>query len=713
MTAETRIVSAARPAAQPPTPGIGVAEIVESLARRWWIVALGLLMGCGAGAALWFYAPRAFQAEARLLVRYVADTTALDPGAESGRVVMLDARGENVLNSEVEILANQNAVEAVVDRIGPQRFPTRATNGAARMRAVVDVMRNLRIDVPKRSNVIRVSYEGPTPELSVEVLSRLVELYLDRHLRVHRSAAAYDFLAQQTDQNRARLAETEAELRKLKSEVGVVSLEEAQKTGTARIEELKRSLGAAEAELAAALARLGILEKQAPVETFEPAPGMTNLSTRTALLQDRLAKMKLRETELLATYTESSTPVQQIRAQIAEAERALASEPVTLASGATNRPVPLVTERADVAGLRARIGVLQDQLATASDDARRLDEIASRIVQLERSREIQEDNFRNFSRSLEQARINDVLDAAKISNISVVQPAMLVAAGQRRELLRNVGLAVGAGLGLGVLVALLVDWLPGRRVHRARDLSTALRIPVLMNVPASRNGAKRPRRAVSASEDVLPALGALQPYCDALGDRLARVTGAGFDPLLIGLTSLSPGAGVTTLASGIALALARQYEARVLLMDPEPRDARGGRLPGIRSTSGALDIRADASGAITVIEHNLFLLGPGGESGAAGSSSLVRRWPDLVEQARAGGYRFLVLDLPPVSPVSAALRIAAQLHATVLVVQAARDRVRDVEQARELLSANQIRVAGAVLNRCPGREAGALEAVAS
>jgi uncharacterized protein involved in exopolysaccharide biosynthesis len=712
MSSESSVVTAPKPGT-PPQAGLPVGEILDSLARRWWIVAAGFAAGCVVAVGIWLYAPRTFLAEARLLVRYVADTTALDPGAESGRVVMLDARGENVLNSEVEILANQNAVEAVVDRIGAQRFPVGATNGAARMRAVVDVMRNLRIDVPKRSNVIRVSYEGPTPELSVEVLSRLVELYLDRHLRVHRSAAAYDFLAQQTDQNRARLAETEAELRKLKSALGVVSFEEAQKTGSARIEELKRSLGAAEAELAAALARLDILAKQAPAELpTAAAPGVTNLSTHAAILQDRLAKMKLRETELLTTYLDSSTPVQQLRAQIAEVERALESEP---GAALTNRLVALVSERADLAGLRARIGVLQQQLADATDEARRLDEIASRIVQLERSRDIQEDNYRNFSRSLEQARINDVLDAAKISNISVVQPAMLVAVGYRRERLRACAIAAGGGLALGILVALLVDCLPGRRIHRTCDLSAGLRIPVLLSVPTAGNGTRRTawRGAEDAEEGALPVVGALQPYCDALGDRLARVTGAGFDPLLVGLTSLSPGAGVTTLASGVALALARQYEARVLLMDPEPRSARGGRLPGLRSTSGALDIRADAAGNITVIEHNLFLLGPGGASGAPGSSSLVRRWPDLVELARAGGYRFLVLDLPPVSPVSAALRIAAQLHATVLVVQAERDRMRDVEQACELLSANRVRVAGAVLNRCPMRDVGAVETVHS
>lgn len=708
MSSESSVVTAPKPGT-PTQAGLPVGEVLESLTRRWWIVAAGFAAGCVVAVGIWLYAPRTFLAEARLLVRYVADTTALDPGAESGRVVMLDARGENVLNSEVEILANQNAVEAVVDRIGAQRFPVGATNGAARMRAVVGVMRNLRIDVPKRSNVIRVSYEGPTPELSVEVLSRLVELYLDRHLRVHRSAAAYDFLAQQTDQNRARLTETEAELRKLKSALGVVSFEEAQKTGSARMEELKRSLGAAEAELAAALARLDILSKQAPAELPNAsAPGMTNLSTHAAILQDRLAKMKLRETELLATYLDSSMPVQQLRAQIAEVEQALESEP---AAALTNRLVALVSERADLAGLRARIGVLQEQLAEATEDARRLDEIASRIVQLERSRDIQEDNYRNFSRSLEQARINDVLDAAKISNISVVQPAMLVAVGYRRERLRACAIAVGGGLALGILVALLVDWLPGRRIHHARDLPAALRLPVLMTVPSSRNGAKR--GAAGAEDGALPVVGALQPYCDALGDRLARVTGAGFDPLLVGLTSLSPGAGVTTLASGVALALARQYEARVLLVDPEPRSARGGRLPGLRSTSGALDIRADTAGNITVIEHNLFLLGPGGASGAAGTASLVRRWPDLVEQARAGGYRFLVLDLPPVSPVSAALRIAAQLHATVLVVQAERDRIRDVEHACELLSANRVRVAGAVLNRCPMRDVGAVETVHS
>jgi len=185
------------------------------------------------------------------------------------------------------------------------------------------------------------------------------------------------------------------------------------------------------------------------------------------------------------------------------------------------------------------------------------------------------------------------------------------------------------------------------------------------------------------------------------------------DPCLIGVTGVGEGSGVTTMAAGLAVTLAQYHEARVLLMDPEPHVAKDGRFPGITSSSGALDILANAKGHVTVIEHNLFMLGPTLETPLP-ATSLVRKWPDLVSQARNGGYRFVVLDLPTLTAVSPSLRLVNQIHATVLVVEADRDQWTSVHQACDLLQRSGARVAGAVLNKVSEKqqEPGWLQAIA-
>lgn len=672
-----------------------------------WVLLAGLLLGLAGALVIFLSAPLIFRSEAKLLVRYVADTTVLDPGATGGRVMMPDVRGENIINSEVEIFSNLDSVEKVIERIGPERFAMGKTNGMERSRAMENILENLYVEVPRRSNIIKVYYDGPTPELSLRVLTELVEAYLNKHLQVHRSGAAYDFLSQQTDQSRARLAETEAELRKVKNEAGIGSAQESEAALMGRVAELKRTLGEGEAQLASARARMKVMEGM-PARDLRlslASRAATNQPT-SDLLQERLLRLEKRRDELLAIYTEDSIPIQTVRAQI-QAVRGIASEaPVTSNEAVRVDESPLfVPELAEVAGLDAQVASLRSQLEAAAQEAARLDQLKSRLDQLERTRQIQEDNYRSFSRSMEQARINDALDSGKISNISVVQPALLVAANYRPRLLANMALALGGTLALTLLLLVGFEWLPGRRVRRLKDIEFCLRLPALLGIPRAGREKKSPNHSddqVNGSlKNTLPS--ALGPYGDALADRIIKAFGADLPcPCLLGLVGCREGAGVTTLATGVAVALARHGESRVLLLNAPSGSDKSPRLLGAASAMGGMDIRCNEKGRVTAFAHNLFVLGSNADSEPA-ELSLTRRWPELMQQIQDGGYRYVVVDLPAITPVSTSLRIASQLHATLLVVEANRDRISSLRTARDLLARSRVRVAGAVLNKVSRR----------
>src|SRR5437773_8408631 len=71
-----------------------------------------------------------------------------------------------------------------------------------------------------------VSYTNRKPEVAPLVLNELVTRYFTKHLEVHRSAGAFDFVSQQTDQIRSRLNQAEDALKVLKAKAGVVSLQD-------------------------------------------------------------------------------------------------------------------------------------------------------------------------------------------------------------------------------------------------------------------------------------------------------------------------------------------------------------------------------------------------------------------------------------------------------------------------------------------------------
>ena len=65
-----------------------------------------------------------------------------------------------------------------------------------------------------------------------------------------------------------------------------------------------------------------------------------------------------------------------------------------------------------------------------------ISEFGPQIAQLERTKEIEENNYKYFQESLEKARIDEALDPSKMPNISAVQkpsPAMRAKSGARKR----------------------------------------------------------------------------------------------------------------------------------------------------------------------------------------------------------------------------------------------------------------------------------------
>ena len=186
---------------------------------------------------------------------------------------------------------------------------------------------NIPADVPLRSSVIRIYFDAKEPALAQDVLRSLVTHYLRKHIEIHRSAGAYDFLSQQTDQVRARLAETEEELRRIKNEAGIVSVEDAKRSLLTRMAELVRELQEAEGTLAASDAKWNMLHPLMPSNRDVAASTLseTNDSAQYVRGYEKLARLQDREMQLQVTFTDDSIPVQNIRAQIDEIEKSLGS----------------------------------------------------------------------------------------------------------------------------------------------------------------------------------------------------------------------------------------------------------------------------------------------------------------------------------------------------------------------------------------------------
>ena len=85
------------------------------LFRHKWKIIICATIGICAAAAVFFLFPTVYESQAKLLVRYVVDTSAID---------QVDSRSttgpasENLINSEVEILTSSDLAMQVASAVG-------------------------------------------------------------------------------------------------------------------------------------------------------------------------------------------------------------------------------------------------------------------------------------------------------------------------------------------------------------------------------------------------------------------------------------------------------------------------------------------------------------------------------------------------------------------------------------------------------------------
>src|ERR1051326_4121967 len=183
---------------------------------KWKRIILGLtVLGIVAAAAVYFFYPAVYESDARLLVRYVLERSGYDPvdalsgqGSSRGTGLTTDA----VIAAEVSIITSWDLSVQVAEALGPNRVLPDAKSPSV-VAAAAAINSGLTTTTSKGSNIIAVGYKNRKPEVATLVLNELVTRYFTKHLEVHRSAGAFDFVTQQTDQVRARLAQTEDALK--------------------------------------------------------------------------------------------------------------------------------------------------------------------------------------------------------------------------------------------------------------------------------------------------------------------------------------------------------------------------------------------------------------------------------------------------------------------------------------------------------------------
>src|SRR5262249_53839144 len=142
----------------PTHPGIHLSDIFFALFKRKWTIILCALLGIIAAAAFYFLSPPPYQSQAKLLVRYVLERSAVDPIDNTTRPNQSQGGNakttDTVIDAEVQILTSWDLAVQVADAIGPKRFGAMSKEAAAGV-----IVMGLEVTSSKGSDVILVSYK--------------------------------------------------------------------------------------------------------------------------------------------------------------------------------------------------------------------------------------------------------------------------------------------------------------------------------------------------------------------------------------------------------------------------------------------------------------------------------------------------------------------------------------------------------------------------
>jgi polysaccharide biosynthesis transport protein len=664
---QVETLNMSEPEHEPHRSGLSLNDILFVLFKHKWKIFVCAVLGVAAAAGVYFLSPPVYESEAKLLVRYVVDRSAIDGLDSSGKT--LGSPSASVINSEVEILTSTDLAMQVADAVGVDRL----TQGSGLKRTTADaaliIFKGLKVVALKDTNIISVAYQNRDPQLAMQVLQELVTRYFDKHLEVHRSAGTFDFVTRQTDQLRLELNHTDEQLKQLKDKAGVTSLTESTSALAADLTKTQSDLDSAEGEFASQQARMKEIEKSI---TGEETKQSTNVTPQTGgdivrEYQDlvaREAQLRQVQTELLSKYTAQNRIVKVKQAQIdtlvnqrRDLEKnhpGLVSTVSSTGSTTDGSRLDLASERARFAEIESKRDTLRTRLSALKDREKLLSEFGPRIGQLERTKEVQEANYKYLEASLEKARIDETLDPARMPNISVVQkPEMGIRV--TRDALKKIvpGIAI-AGLAIGTAIALLIELVLDRTIKRPHELESRLRIPLLLSIPnfaaagqsrlRLQDSGHDPQKVFSEDDpmesDPSEETGALlRPFCDAIRDRLGlffelnRMT---HKPKLVAVTGLSKNAGASTLATGLAASLSEDGEGKVLLVDKP--------------------------------------VGP-------------KRFYDMLQEFKKSDFNYVVFDMPSLGNTSATLPLAGFMDKVLLVVEAEKSDREAVKRAYSQLAA--------------------------
>jgi polysaccharide biosynthesis transport protein len=719
-----------------PAPGAAVDDVLYTLFRHKWLILSFILFGCAAAVVVRFLKPPLYQSEAKISVKYVMQTTGVNPSDTGTQVTALGFGGQEVMDAEVEIIRSLDTALIVATNIGPAKILAEKGGGNHPLVAASVVREGLTVP-PPRSATLALTFKHPDPTVVQPVLDALIKAYMRRHAEMRTGRGMEEVFAQERDELGRKIAQMDVELKKLKLEAGVPDLEESKRAYQRHIAKLQDDFFEAQSKLAQREALYGewladSTNSAALVVPLDQADEYRQTVQRVEQLKKEVSAKLEEFTPLHPDVVRRKDKIAQLTQRLAELEKAnpsIASLGVSLGivgTGTNETTINISSSLGDIKLLKRTVDGYSNQLAIVKAEAFRLMDFERQITELERKRTAVQKNYEAIQSNLDQARQDDSKGSGRVTGMYLTE-SPTPAGPDVKKLLKMVGMAFGGCVGMGIGLAFLIDLILDRTIRRRQDVVRHLHLPVFLTIPDTNwknrihfpwlitNGNAKPPASKEAEDEPLasaPSMALaewnptnhLQSHVEGLRERLIthfEVNNINHKPKLVAVTSCNHGAGVTTLSGGLAAALSKTGDGSALLVDMNTADGKTHSFYKGKPGCGPSEILENEPNSEESFRSGLPLatVSPEQRKQDRLAKLLPPSFNHLVPKLKATEYDYIVFDMPRVSARSVTARLCGQMDIVLMVIESERTGQQRAGRAMALMREARATVA-AVLNKC-------------
>jgi capsular exopolysaccharide synthesis family protein len=724
---------------------IGIADIWSFLVRRRYLLVGGVVLGAILAAIAYVKAPRLYTATVTVeMTRNGNGLPDLSGGGsfdeESG--LMMD------MLTQQAVLMNDSTALSVIKRLNlmseppySSLIPAQARNSNAAADSILDqdsrvlaqavgiFKSGLRTSPVKNTRLLAVSYIDEDPKRAAIIANAVVDAYLENHTKAQYDAIVKtsSWLTDQLDALKRNSQNIHAQVASLEKKSGVFTTPIAAATENTTSPDPMGSSPEYQRLFAMneELSHLEILriEKEAIyhlVQSNDPqvilgvsnseivkeaggvlAPNSTtmqmlqSLRTQEAALDMRLAADTVKYAARNPIIIETQKEIESLHSQIAQTleEMNNATKADYLIAKGNEDAV-----RRNVEEGQAHLALLGDDLATIS--FLREEEASSRAL------------YQDLYRRLEEANI---AAGVKSAGMTVDDPAR-EPSGTSSPVLKNfVVMGLAGGLFFGVLGGLLLQardtflYTPEDFERSSLYPGKSSPYPMLGIVPGFDTFSRSAQHAkeVAAGAESEPAWilrAPKSPLAEAYRQIRTAILLSNIDnpSRVLLITSANTGDGKTTTAYNLAVAFAAQ-STNTLLMAADMRRPSKMIVPAGRKTDGLSEVLSNRASIADVLQQHATLpslkILTAGTILAPDPAELLgsKRFSELMKELR-NEFEFIIIDAPPVVPVTDPVVLAASADAVIAVVRAGKTRKQDLREMWATLYKPTIKILGFIVN---------------